>query len=73
MSAEPSHLLTSALALPDRERAHLAASLIESLEKAVDEEVEAAWRAEVSRRLRALDTQLVSAVDWTEARKRILR
>ena len=45
-------LLTDAMRLPDEQRAALAATLIESLDQNVDEDVEAAWSVEIARRLR---------------------
>jgi len=44
-------LLKKALALPDKARAHLAGSLIDSLDDTVDENAEAAWQEEIVRRL----------------------
>ena len=70
--AEPSKVLEEALALPPRERAKLAASLIESLDPESEGEVEEAWRAEVARRVRELDDGTVKTIDWAEARRQIL-
>ena len=44
-------LLKKALALPDKERADLAGSLIDSLDDTVNENAEAAWQEEMVRRL----------------------
>jgi len=49
-------LLQKALALSDDERAALASSLLESLDAAVDEDVESAWQQEISRRIADLDS-----------------
>ncbi len=66
-------VLEEALALSAEERARLAAKLIESLDVEPEEEgVEAAWRHEVSRRVRELDEGTVEAVDWSEARRQIM-
>ena len=70
--AEPSKLLEEALALPPGERAKLAASLIDSLDPEREDDVEEAWRVEVSRRVRQLDDGSVEAIDWAEARRQIL-
>ena len=48
---EARELLKKALALPDKERADLAGSLIESLDDTIDEDAEAAWQEEIVRRL----------------------
>ena len=66
-------VLEEALALSADERSRLVARLIESLDVETEEEgVEAAWRSEVSRRVRELDESTVEAVDWSEARRQIM-
>ena len=57
-----------ALTLPAEERAALAGALIESLDSAVDENVEAAWSEEIRRRLERVDAGLAKTVLWAEAR-----
>lgn len=66
---EASELLKHALSLPDKERADLAASLIDSLDSVVDEGVEAAWQEEVARRLKEFETGKVKAIPWDEVRR----
>ena len=51
MSPELDELLKRAMALPPEDRAAMASSLIESLDEAVDEDVEAAWNEEIKRRV----------------------
>jgi putative addiction module component (TIGR02574 family) len=51
MMQDAQELLKKALALPDKERADLAGSLIDSLDDSVDENAEAAWQEEIVRRL----------------------
>jgi len=51
MSPELDELLKRAMALPAEDRAAMASSLIESLDEAVDEDVEAAWNEEIKRRV----------------------
>ena len=59
----PAHrLYDSALQLPDSERAELAAWLIESLDPEVDDDVDAAWDAEIKRRIAELDNDAVAAI-----------
>ncbi len=69
---DPKQLLTEALQLPPEQRAALAGELIQSLDSHVDEEAEAAWSAEIRRRLERLDSGLAKTVPWSEARRRIL-
>ena len=54
-----------ALALPDDTRAALAAALLESLEPAVDEDIENEWISEVQRRAAELDGGQVQGIPWS--------
>ncbi len=65
-------LLAEALRLPDEERAAIAGHLIESLDRQIDEDVEAAWSIEIGRRLRRLEAGVAETIPWAEARRRIL-
>jgi putative addiction module component (TIGR02574 family) len=69
---ETTKLLEEALKLPSEARAALAGSLIDSLDEIVDEDAEAVWATELSRRLQELDSGAVRAVPWAEARRRIV-
>ena len=71
MKQGPNNLLKEALKLPPELRAALAGSLLDSLDQEVDEGAEAAWHAEIDRRLRELDSGKVKTVPWAEARRRI--
>ena len=71
MKQGPNNLLKEALKLPPELRAALAGSLLDSLDQEVDEDAEAAWHAEIDRRLRELDSGKVKTVPWAEARRRI--
>lgn len=52
-------------------RAALAGSLLESLDTEVDEDAEAAWATEVSRRVAELDSGAVKTAPWAEVRRRL--
>lgn len=65
-------LYQKALDLDERERAALAARLIESLDTEVGEGVEAAWLAEVERRMEELDSRKIESIPWDEVRARLL-
>ncbi|HTS38038.1 MAG TPA: addiction module protein [Candidatus Solibacter sp.] len=67
---EASELLKHALTLPDKERAELAASLIDSLDSTVDEGVEAAWQDEIARRLKDYENGTIKGVPWDEVRRK---
>jgi putative addiction module component (TIGR02574 family) len=72
MIPDPGKLLEEALKLTPEARAALAASLLESLDDAVDEDAEAAWAEEIDKRIHQLDSGAVTAVPWSEARRMIL-
>jgi len=72
MTTDPASLLKEALKLAPEARAALAASLLESLEGEANEGAEAAWAAEIAKRVHELDTGAVTPIPWPEARRRIL-
>ena len=68
MGKEAAELLAQALQLPPAARAALADSLIESLDAAVDESAEEAWKSEIAQRVRELDAGSVQTVAWDDVR-----
>ena len=70
MSEEASELLKRALTLPLEERAELASSLIDSLDSSTDEDVEAAWQAEITRRIERLRSGTARTIPCEEVRKK---
>jgi putative addiction module component (TIGR02574 family) len=71
MSELAAQLLKTALGLSAAERAELACSLIESLEESDDESVQAAWDAEIVRRMEDLNSGKIKLVSLAEARRRL--
>jgi putative addiction module component (TIGR02574 family) len=69
MATKPDELFQSAL--DEKQRAELAALLIESLDDADGQGVESAWRTEIERRMKELDSGSDEAVAWSEARARL--
>ena len=65
-------IFRDAAELSERDRATLAGLLIESLESEPDPEVEAAWAAEIERRVAELDTGAVKTIPWEQVRQRLL-
>lgn len=59
-------VLATALRLTLEERAELAAELLASLDGEPDEDVEAAWAAEIERRVRRLDEEGSRGRPWQE-------
>lgn len=72
MTPEVSRLLEQALSLSIEEREALADSLISNLDGQVDSGVQAAWEAEIGRRIAELDSGTAKTVSWEEVRKRNL-
>lgn len=72
MSRDPNDILRDALQLPPEARAALADSLLESLDSETDPQAESEWRREIRRRIADLDSGVVAAVPWSEARARLL-
>jgi putative addiction module component (TIGR02574 family) len=73
MTAEFQNVLQTALALPDSDRAEIAASLIRSLDTETDEDVDAAWAAEIQRRIEAIDKGEVKLVPWDDVMEEMRR
>jgi putative addiction module component (TIGR02574 family) len=72
MTPEVSKLLERALSLSVEEQEALADSLISNLGGKVDEGVQAAWDAEIAKRIADLDSGRAKTIPWTEVRKRNL-
>jgi putative addiction module component (TIGR02574 family) len=66
-------VLFDALNLDTRERAEVAAKLIASLDGEPDEDVEAAWAAEVERRIEEVEAGRAKLVPWDDVERRIER
>ena len=69
MSTAIQEILNTALRLPDKDRAELAASLIESLDQPFDSDAQTAWAEEIGRRLAEVDRGAVKPIPWDEARQ----
>lgn len=72
MTPEVSRLLEQALALSVEEQEALADSLISNLGGKVDEGVQAAWHAEIEKRIAELDSGEAKTIPWEEVRRRSL-
>jgi len=58
--------------LSDEDRAALAGLLIESLEGEPDPDIEAAWAAEIEKRVAELDAGNLQSIPWEQVRQRLL-
>ena len=72
MPKDFNEIFREAAELSERDRATLAGLLIESLEGEPDPDVEAAWAAEIGRRVAELDAGTVKTIAWEEVRQRLL-
>jgi putative addiction module component (TIGR02574 family) len=70
MTRASRELLKQALGLPLEERAEIAAELLESLDEA-EEDVEAAWAAEIQRRVAAARAGELASTDWKTVLDRV--
>lgn len=71
MARSARELFEEAMALDPEERAKLMRLLIETLDSAAEEGVEDAWRVEIERRMRELDSGAVETIPWEELRARL--
>ncbi|HXM62464.1 MAG TPA: addiction module protein [Terriglobales bacterium] len=72
MTREVSKLLEQALSLSIEEQEALADSLISNLGGKVDEGLQAAWEAEIGKRIAELDSGTAKTTSWAEVRRRNL-
>jgi len=71
MSSDAGKLLETALQLSPEYRAALAGSLLDSLDRTVDADADAAWEIEVARRIQDLDQAKTRTIPWAEVRRKI--
>lgn len=73
MARSARELFEEAMRLDPEERATLMRLLIDSLDAESEEGVDAAWMAEVERRVAELDSGAVQSLSWDELRARLYR
>ena len=66
-------VLADALRLEPEARAEVAAELLASLDGPADPDAEAAWDAEIGRRIDAIEAGTVRLEPWSEVKRRIER
>jgi putative addiction module component (TIGR02574 family) len=66
-------LRDAVLALPSKDRAALAAELLESLDDQIDEDAAASWEAEIERRAQEVEQAEVNTLPASEVMKRLDR
>lgn len=73
MSKALKNILSSVVELSTAERAELAAALLASLDGDPEEAVDAAWDAEIQRRVERVRTGAATGRPWPEVRERLVR
>ena len=73
MATSRDDIFRGALSLAERDRADLIAALIDSLDSEVEEGVEEAWRIEIERRAKELESGAVKSIPWEVVRERLAR
>lgn len=73
MSKVADDILTTAMQLPIIDRAEIASALLASLDGEPDDGVEAAWAAEIERRIERIKSGVATGQPWAEVRKRLER
>lgn len=69
MKTAAKNVLNAALRLPESEQIELAGELLAHLEGTVDEDVDAAWAAEIERRTCEIDRGLVKPIPWSGVKR----
>jgi putative addiction module component (TIGR02574 family) len=72
MKPDVEEVVRQALALDERDRAEVAARLLDSLEEDEEGEADAAWIAEIERRAADLESGAVEGIPWEEVRVRLM-
>ena len=73
MRATAKNLLNAALRLPEPDQIELATELLAHLEGGVEDQVDAAWAAEIERRTREIEHGLVKPIPWTVVKRAAAR
>lgn len=70
MTKAAKEIVKAAVRLPERDRIELVEELLVSLESKADENIDAAWAAEIEKRSRELKEGSVRPIPWHEVRSR---
>jgi putative addiction module component (TIGR02574 family) len=73
MAKTATDVLADALRLEPDARAEVAAELLASLDGPADPDAEAAWDAEIDRRIQAIEAGTIRLEPWAEVKRRIER
>lgn len=73
MRTAAKNVLNAALRLPEPDQVELATELLAHLEGEADEDVDAAWAAEIERRTCEIDHGLVRPISWSAVKRAAAR
>jgi putative addiction module component (TIGR02574 family) len=73
MARSVAELFKEASALDEHERATLAGLLLESIEQEPDPEIEEAWKVEIERRIKEIDSGAATLIPWEEVKAKLFR
>jgi putative addiction module component (TIGR02574 family) len=73
MAASKDDIYRTALTLPKSDRVDLIDALLDSLDREIEEGVEEAWRAEIDRRARELESGAAESIPLEVVRDRLAR
>lgn len=73
MATSIKELFNQAAELDEKDRATLAGLLLESIDRQIDPDIEAAWAAEIQKRVAQIDNEEVELVPWEGVKKKLLR
>lgn len=71
MRPKPKRVPRKARALPQKARADFAGTLLRSLDAKEEDRVDIAWKAEVMRRLREIESGEARLIPWTRVRRQL--
>ena len=70
MTKAAKDIVKAAIQLPESERVQVVEQLLASLEPVTDQDVDAAWAAEIERRSREIKEGIVRPILWEEVKSR---
>ncbi len=73
MARSVAELFNEASGLDEHERATLAGLLLESIEQQPDPEIEEAWKIEIERRIKEVDSGAATLIPWEEVKAKLFR
>lgn len=73
MTNAASAVLADALRLSESARAELAAELLASLDGPADADAQAAWEAEIGRRIAAIESGAMALESWDDVKRRVAK